>query len=690
MRASVTVPLLYSPLVKDSMFMVDGGLTSNIPADVARLEGCDIVIVVNSTSSMRSADQLGSPWEIADQIMTIMMQPVNQAQMKLADIVITPETGERIVSDFSNIGTLVSAGERSADAHTSAIRALLQEKQKSSFPSLPDSLRCERVQFHGDVGDVEVERTLREKAAQGALTMSAVQTYVNDAFATGKFSDVYAEIDQTSLHFYLKRNSFLRDISYDGNSKMPAEKIDLRLAPLTDHPVNYQEIQKSLEHIVALYRENGFSLARIESVAVDAEQGTLKFRINEGVIAQIIYEGNERTRDYVIRREFPLGDGDVFTIADATRGIVNIKSTGLFEYVLVDVRYKENRPTLVLKVKEKSAELLRFGVHADNEHNIVGTMNIRDANFRGAWEDIGVTGRYGFRDRVLLGEYTINRIFNSYFTFNLKAYTKSRDIITYINDGTLPPGNWERLEAGKYSEGKYGWSIAFGSYFEKYGDITAEVRSEQHKIVGITGTGFTPEQYHYVGVKVQSIVDTEDKFSFPTTGVFLRLSYESANKRLGSDVSFSKIGVVYESYITLAQRHTFRPKVTFGFADETLPPAEQFSLGGQQSFFGLREDDSRGRQLFVMNMEYRFWFPYKFIFETYLKVRYDLGTISLMPQELKFNTFRHGVGIEVALDTPLGPVSAGAGKSFYFMTDLPNSPVSTGPVLFYFSLGSSL
>jgi outer membrane protein insertion porin family len=171
------------------------------------------------------------------------------------------------------------------------------------------------------------------------------------------------------------------------------------------------------------------------------------------VIAQIVYEGNERTRDYVIRREFPLGDGDVFTIADATRGIVNIKSTGLFEYVLLDVRYKENRPTLVLKVKEKSAELLRFGLHADNEHNIVGTLNIRDANFRGAWEDIGITGRYGFRDRTLLGEYTINRIFNSYFTFNLKAYAKSRDIITYTNDATLPPGKWERLEAGKYSEG---------------------------------------------------------------------------------------------------------------------------------------------------------------------------------------------------------------------------------------------
>src|SRR5204862_4246914 len=112
---------------------------------------------------------------------------------------------------------------------------------------------------------------------------------------------------------------------------------------------------------------------------------------------------------------------------------------------------------------------------------------------------------------------------------------------------------------------------------------------------------------------------------------------------LGSEYSFGKIGVKYESYLTLLPRHTIRPRLIFGFADETLPIAEQYSLGGLGSFFGLREDDSRGRQLFVVNMEYRFWLPFKIIFETYLKFRYDLGTISAIPKELKFNSFRHGV-----------------------------------------------
>src|SRR5262249_50881111 len=129
---------------------------------------------------------------------------------------------------------------------------------------------------------------------------------------------------------------------------------------------------------------------------------------------------------------------------------------------------------------------------------------------------------------------------------------------------------------------------------------------------------------------------------------------------------------------------------TFGYADATLPPAEQFSMGGFNSLFGLHEDDSRGRQLFLVNLEYRWLLPFKFVFDTYAKARYDLGTISEAPEELKLINFRHGIGIDLELDTPLGPAAFAAGKSFYFRKDLPNSPVTVGPLLLYFSIGHTL
>jgi NTE family protein len=121
-----------------------------------------------------------------------------------------------------------------------------------------------------------------------------------------------------------------------------------------------------------------------------------------------------------------------------------------------------------------------------------------------------------------------------------------------------------------------------------------------------------------------------------------------------------------------------------------LPVAEQYSLGGLNSFYGLREDDTRGRQLFLVNMAYRYWLPFRIIFETYLEARYDVGMISGVPQELKLNQFHHGLGAEITLDTPLAQASFGMGKSFYLRHDVPNTPVSVGPLVLYFMVGHSL
>ena len=694
MRASITVPLLYSPLVKDSMAMVDGGLTSNIPADAARLMGCNVVIVVNSTSSMRKANQMNAPWEIADQIMTIMMQESNRRQLKLADVVITPGDTNRIVSDFSGVDSLIASGERAGEENISRIENVIESH--TIVPARSDTvcLRNVRFSYDADAFPSDIQDQFRLNTQRDSISKEEIRICLNAVVQTGQYSEVNASItkgkNSTEIVFHAKKNVPVTRINFVGNKLIPTKSIDNVVEVLKDKDIDPHNLQSAMENILGIYRSRGYSLARIDSLRVDFNSGVINFRINEGQIGQIRYDGNEKTKDYIIRREFPLDEGDVFNIDQASQGIVNIKSTGLFDYVLLDVRYENEKPVLVLKVKEKSSELLRLGLHADDEHGVVSTVDIRDANFRGAWEDLGVILRYGYRDRSAMTEYTINRIFNTYLTFNLKGYYTSRDIITYEDDPNLTTEHWDRLEEGRYRQIKYGGSMTFGSDLERFGNLTGEFRWEQHEIDALSGAGYTPDNFRFVALKLQSNIDTEDKFVFPTNGMFLSVSYESALKNLGSQVSFGKFGITYESYYTFLERNTIHPKITFGFADQTLPLTEQYSLGGFNSFYGLREDDSRGRQLFLVNMEYRYWFPFQIIFPTYIKARYDLGTVSLIPQELKFDSFRHGIGIAIALDSPLGQMSFGMGKSFYFRNDLPNFPVTVGPLLLYFSVGPAL
>ena len=694
MRASVTVPLLYSPLDRDSMSLVDGGLTSNIPVDIAESLRCDIVIAVNSTSPMRRAGELGAPWEVADQIMTIMMQDANRRQLASADVVFSPDVGHRLVSDFSNVADIIRAGEIEALTGVNRIREIIASYNRRT--SGLDSSRYDgaNVAFVGDSLPAELRSEIMHDHRSKPVTTTLIRAELDRiaAFGYNPLAEVLEKSSPSEVIYHSTRLPVITsvEISGDGKEWVTPSLFDSTVGRLRGKAYNADSVQGALERILSTFRKKGYSLALIESVQLDPVRGTLSFIVHEGRIQQIIYEGNERTKDYIIRRELPLSEGDVFDAEQAYRGIVNVKSTELFEYVLLEVRYVDDAPILVVKVKEKSAELMRLGLHADNEHSLVVTVDIHDANFRGAWEDIGLLARYGYRDRVVQLNYTVNRIFHSYLTLNLKGYFRSKDVFTYTDEPALGPEQWDRIEEGKYRENKYGGSFAFGSHFERLGDVIAEVRLENQNIIALSGGGYTPERYQLAALKIQSTVDTEDEFWYPTSGVKFVLSYESAMKSLSSDVGYGKFSGFWESYLSLGLRHTLRPRFSIGFADATLPTAEQFSMGGFQSMYGLNEDDSRGRQLFVVNMEYRIWLPFSVIFDTYVKIRYDLGTISLQPEELKLINFHHGLGVQIDLATPLGPAAFGAGKSFYFRQDLPDSPVSVGPLLFYFSIGHAL
>jgi NTE family protein len=60
LRASMAVPVVYSPVEIDDRLYVDGGVANNLPVDVARDMGADRVIVVDTSSLRYSTNELTS------------------------------------------------------------------------------------------------------------------------------------------------------------------------------------------------------------------------------------------------------------------------------------------------------------------------------------------------------------------------------------------------------------------------------------------------------------------------------------------------------------------------------------------------------------------------------------------------------------------------------------------------------
>src|SRR5690606_757513 len=135
LRASATVPLLFTPIERDSMRLVDGGLVANIPIDVARSAGCDIAIAVNTTSGLRTADEMTAPWQTADQIMGIMMERVNERALETADYIVTPDIGRHAGSAFQGLDTLIRLGDETIQRCIPDIMALMWKRTQEYRPA---------------------------------------------------------------------------------------------------------------------------------------------------------------------------------------------------------------------------------------------------------------------------------------------------------------------------------------------------------------------------------------------------------------------------------------------------------------------------------------------------------------------------------------------------------------------------
>lgn len=696
MRASATVPLLFSPIEKDSMRLVDGGLVSNVPVDIARRAGCDIIIAVNSTSGLRTADEMKAPWQTADQIMGIMMKRLNERQMEDADIVITPDIGRHLSSSFHGLDSLIRRGDETAERQIQDILGLFARRSDSLAAVagglvLPAPVTIERAD--SAIPDSSWDRW-QLPTGLGPVPAYDLEGFLGKAYDSGNFDSVWAVVHMapsgTRMEVYAVANPTLRSVSFTGNRLLTDAQLRSVFTPLFGRVLNHAATASVLEDLTRLYRREGFSLAHIDSVAFDRTRGALALSIDEGIITRIEVEGGVRTQDAFVLQEFPLAPGEVFQLDKARRGLSQLSGTTLFEYVYLELTSLTEEIVLTIRIKERPSQLVRLGLRADDERQLQGMLDVRDENWQGTGMQLGFQLAGGQRNGDATLDFNMKRLFNTYLTLGVSVFHRTWDSYVYGNAPKTHPNRWDRDLLGEYRDIRYGFSVSFGSLLERLGNATAEFLWQNIRLVNIRDLPGVDERYRLAIVRLATLVDTKDAYPFPTRGVGFRMSYEFSLEGLGSQVGYNALQAMYENYASWGRSLTFHPRFTLGFADNSMPLAQQFRLGGRDSFFGLREDDRRGRQLLLMNMEVRYKLPLQLLFDTYVRARYDLGTISAVPEEIKFSSLLHGVGVELALATPVGPAVFGVGKAFYFTSDLPDQPVQQGPFMAYVMIGYQL
>lgn len=132
-RASMSIPLIFEPVVRGSQTLVDGGLVMPVPVELVRSMGADIVIGVNLDTPCPHGDHAGNPnlKMIAEMTMEILRNNLSETQAQMADVIISPTFDKKVLvgwNEFLHPQDLIAKGQDAMELALPDLRALLSKR----------------------------------------------------------------------------------------------------------------------------------------------------------------------------------------------------------------------------------------------------------------------------------------------------------------------------------------------------------------------------------------------------------------------------------------------------------------------------------------------------------------------------------------------------------------------------------
>lgn len=676
MCASSALPLLLAPVPRQDMLLIDGGVKNNIPVEAVRAQGMEVVIAVDATSNLLPPHQLALPWQIADQVTTIMQQERNEQQKRLADVSLSFKDCSRTSLDFGSIDSLIALGYRRTAQKMETIRRLCA--QKAAAPAGDSVFAVRYVEYknlQSKISDFALFRPANG-AKRESFTAGEIRERVEALYASGNYRRAAAVLRGDTLAFMLQENPRLLAIDILGNTIYEDSVLIKCMQSRPGEIINHQQGREDLRALVEHYRRDGYALAEIRTVVFDSSSGRLSITIDEGRLATIDIEGLRHTKPFVVQREFALKAGEIFNSKRARQGLDNIHSTGLFEKVsLMPVRQDSAHAPLAggarlkLKLEEKPFGTLRAGGYYQSERGTYGLLEIGNENVFGTASKLRVYGTAGSRGFLTRMTWHTDRVFSTFLTFSASVYGQSWEAYVYPEAAAAEP-------SGEYQDRRQGLTATLGQQVRRFGALSAELRWENIRLGSISGAGYPTGESDILFLTARSVIDTRDQTPFTRAGRYVNLAYEYGRPSDPQSASFVKFLAHLESFHAFGP-HLLRPKFIGGIADATTPFSEQFRLSGPTPVFGLRDQELIGRNLIVASLEYRYQLRKRPLFDIYLGMRYDLSGIWRDHEQATVHEFRHALGLSVTADTPLLPIGIAFGwlerwqKRVYFNVGVP-------------------
>lgn len=470
----------------------------------------------------------------------------------------------------------------------------------------------------------------------------------------GYFQDVTANFEPAiagvQVIFLVVENPVVQDIYFSGVPAVNFGEYKKEMKTQPGYILNVHDLWEDLFGLREwLAAEHGY-LARIADLTADTD-GYIDVELAQTVLKDVIIEGNEKTKDFVIEREFSFEPGDPVNIHAVDQSLRRVLMLGFFDEISRDFSEEDDPDETVLTVnlKERKTGSATFGISYSTQDRLLGFVEAADENFLGRGQRVNATARFGRR----LQEYELGfyepYIDKSGTSLGINLY-RHRKPVNATDEATDEP-----IELALV---KNGGNLTLGRPFTEFtrGRLTFKLESNTYNLPEepIKET-FDDYSSRTIGFGVNT--NTTDHPFYPTTG-YKNDAYLELAGLLGGDMRFAKLRLEHSRYFEIKDGGWVVALRGLGGrllgGDLGEKSEEKFKIGGADTLRGYShggyDGSLTGDHMLVMNAELRIPIVDKVTGVLFT----DWGTTWDNGESMNLTELANSFGLGVRLDTPLG------------------------------------
>lgn len=441
---------------------------------------------------------------------------------------------------------------------------------------------------------------------------------IPDAVKSGKGVKVIYEVME---------NPILNGVNIIGNTVYTTEDLMKVIKTEPGKIFNINTIREDRDRILKKYQDDGYTLTDVTDIGINGNL-ELEIYLSEGTVRDIQFKkmvtkqkGARRkptddvlkTKSYVIERELEFSKDEIFNSNKYDETVKNLMRLGHFKNVKYESRDIPGDPdgkTIVLLLDEERTAILQGAISYGSEIGLLGTISIKDTNWKGKGQELGFTFEKSDEDYT---SFSINfydpwikdtdRISwgwslykNSYEDDDSKLFHEIDTIGAKFNIGKGLTKN-VRLSLGtkfeyveeKARKNKFGKNSA-GEYIWYNGDVVKGM----------------DDDYFIWSLFPSLTYDTRNHFWNPTAGEYAKLQLEGGYAGGYDGDVFGNITLELRKYHRgFFKNNTFAYKVVGGIMTDSTKEAQRFWVGGGSTLRGYDGGFFKGTQKLVGTVENR-------------------------------------------------------------------------------------